>query len=223
MAVIYIVEDDGNIRQMESYARKNSGYEVAECSDGAGFWALCRTALPELVVLDIMLPGEDGLSILRRLRSDPATRRIPVMIVSAKSTELDAVTGLDAGADDYITKPFGVMELISRVKAMLRRTDVRASSQISLGGILLDDDKRQVYADGVLCPLTYKEHELLKFLLLNREIVLTREKIMDKVWGTDFAGESRTVDMHIKTLRQKLGPCGNMIKTVRSVGYKIEA
>lgn len=222
MALIYIVEDDSNIRQMESYALRNSGYEVAECGSGASFWALCRTALPELVVLDLMLPGEDGLSILRRLREDPATRRIPVIIVSAKSTELDTVTGLDTGADDYITKPFGVMELISRVKAMLRRMEVHGSSQVSLGGILLDDDKRQVFADGVLCPLTYKEHELLKYLLANHDIVLTREKIMDKVWGMDFAGESRTVDMHIKTLRQKLGKCGNMIKTVRNVGYKIE-
>jgi two-component system alkaline phosphatase synthesis response regulator PhoP len=222
MTVIYIVEDDSNIRQMESYALKNSGYEVAECSDGTGFWILCGTVLPDLVVLDIMLPGEDVLSILRRLRDNPATRRIPVIIVSAKSTELDTVTGLDTGADDYITKPFGVMELISRVKAMFRRMDVRSGSQIALGSLLLDDDKRQVFADGVLCPLTYKEHELLKYLLLNQEIVLTREKMMDKVWGTDFAGESRTVDMHIKTLRQKLGSCGNMIKTVRNVGYKIE-
>lgn len=220
--VIYIVEDDSNIRQMESYALRNSGYEVAECSDGEGFWALCRTALPELVVLDIMLPGEDGLAILRRLREDPATRRVPVIIISAKSTELDTVTGLDTGADDYITKPFGVMELISRVKAMLRRTEVHPENHLALGGILLDDDKRQVFADGQLCPLTFKEHELLKCLLLNQGIVLTREKMMNKVWGTDFAGESRTVDMHIKTLRQKLGSCGNMIRTVRNVGYKIE-
>ncbi len=220
--MIYIVEDDSNIRQMESYALKNSGYEVAEFSDGESFWELCRTALPDLVLLDIMLPGEDGLSILRRLREDPSTRRIPVIIISAKSTELDTVTGLDSGADDYITKPFGVMELISRVRAILRRVDVPSSSQIVLGGITLDDEKRQVFADGVLCPLTYKEHELLKYLLLNHGIVLTREKMMDNVWGTDFAGESRTVDMHIKTLRQKLGACGNMIKTVRNVGYKIE-
>lgn len=222
VALIYIVEDDSNIRQMESYALKNSGYEVAEFSDGESFWELCRTALPDLVLLDIMLPGEDGLSILRRLREDPSTRRIPVIIISAKSTELDTVTGLDSGADDYITKPFGVMELISRVRAILRRVDVPSSSQIVLGGITLDDEKRQVFADGVLCPLTYKEHELLKYLLLNHGIVLTREKMMDNVWGTDFAGESRTVDMHIKTLRQKLGACGNMIKTVRNVGYKIE-
>lgn len=220
--MIYIVEDDSNIRQMESYALKNSGYEVAECSDAPGFRALCRNALPDLVVLDIMLPGEDGLTILRRLREDPATRRIPVIIVSAKSTELDTVTGLDLGADDYITKPFGVMELISRVKAMLRRTETKPESLLSLGAIVLDDEKRQVFAEGVLCQMTYKEHELLKYLLLNQEIVLTREKIMNKVWGTDFAGESRTVDMHIKTLRQKLGACGNMIKTVRNVGYKIE-
>ncbi|MPN28556.1 Sensory transduction protein regX3 [bioreactor metagenome] len=145
-----------------------------------------------------------------------------MIIVSAKSTELDTVTGLDLGADDYITKPFGVMELISRVKAMLRRTETKPESLLSLGAIVLDDEKRQVFAEGVLCQMTYKEHELLKYLLLNQEIVLTREKIMNKVWGTDFAGESRTVDMHIKTLRQKLGACGNMIKTVRNVGYKIE-
>ena len=220
--MIYIVEDDSNIRKLESYALKNSGYEVAECSDANSFWALCRTALPDLVILDIMLPEEDGLSILRRLRNDPATQRIPVIIISAKSGELDTVTGLDTGADDYITKPFGVMELISRVKAVLRRTDAGTGHQIALGGILLDEDKRQVFVNDVLCPLTYKEHELLKYLLLNETIVLTREKIMSTVWGTDFAGESRTVDMHIKTLRQKLGSCGSMIKTVRNVGYKIE-
>ena len=194
--MLYIVEDDANIRQMESYALKNSGFEVAEFANAAEFWRACETQLPELLLLDIMLPGEDGFALLQKLRNQPQTHDIPVIIVTAKSTEVDAVRGLENGADDYITKPFGI--------------------------IVLDDDKRQVLANGKECSLTFKEYELLKLLLLNSGIVLSRERIMDKVWGTDFEGESRTVDMHIKTLRQKLGESGASIKTVRNVGYKIE-
>ncbi len=221
--MIYILEDDDNIRQMESYAFKNSGYQVAECRTGAELRTMCEQQLPELIILDLMLPGEDGLSILRWLRAESATEKVPVIIVSAKSTELDTVKGLDYGADDYITKPFGVMELISRAKAVLRRTEPRpADQQMAVGEITLDESRRRVTAADEVCVLTFKEYELLRYLMYNHNIVLSREKIMDKVWGIDFAGESRTVDMHIKTLRQKLGGCGSQIKTVRNVGYMIE-
>ncbi|MCH5278486.1 MAG: response regulator transcription factor [Christensenellaceae bacterium] len=220
--MIYIVEDDENIREMQSYALRNSGYETECFEDGAEFFVRIKRELPELVILDIMLPGEDGLSILKRLRENPATSRIPIIIVSAKSSELDAVRGLDSGADDYITKPFGIMELISRVKAVLRRIDVSPVKELKLGGISMDDERHIVTVNGEVCALTYKEYELLKVLLLNRGIVLSRERLMVLVWGTDFAGESRTVDMHIKSLRRKLGICGELIKTVRNVGYKIE-
>ncbi len=220
---IYIVEDDADIREMESYALRNSGFEVEEFSTAAELYPALERERPALLLLDIMLPGEDGLHILRTLREKAETAELPVMMVTAKTTEMDKVRGLDTGADDYITKPFGVMEFISRIKALLRRT-AKAPGQSALytvGGILLDDLAHTVTADGVPCALTYKEYELLKFLMLNREIVLSREKIMDKVWGFDYEGESRTVDMHIKTLRQKLGSCGALIKTVRNVGYKI--
>jgi Response regulators consisting of a CheY-like receiver domain and a winged-helix DNA-binding domain len=220
--MLYIVEDDVNIRQMESYALKNSGFEVAEFADAAGFWQACAQQLPELLLLDIMLPGEDGYTLLQKLRSQQRTKDIPVIIVTAKSTEIDAVRGLENGADDYITKPFGIIELVARVKVVLRRAHKPQNSLLQTGQILLDDEKRQVLVGGQTCSLTFKEYELLKLLLLNTGIVLSRERIMDKVWGTDFEGESRTVDMHIKTLRQKLGESGSCIKTVRNVGYKIE-
>lgn len=220
--MIYIVEDDANIRQMESYALKNSGFEIKEQSSAAEFWADCQNQLPELVILDIMLPGEDGFSILKKLRGAARTRDLPVIMVTAKSSELDAVKGLDEGADDYIVKPFGIIEFVARVKGVLRRVSKTLPVRLSAGDILLDDEKRQVFAAERLCSLTFKEYELLKLLLQNSGIVLTRERIMDKVWGVDFEGESRTVDMHIKTLRQKLGDSGSLIKTVRNVGYKID-
>ena len=220
--MLYIFEDDANIRQMESYALKNSGFEVAEFANAAEFWRACETQLPELLLLDIMLPGEDGFALLQKLRNQPQTHDIPVIIVTAKSTEVDAVRGLENGADDYITKPFGIIELVARVKVVLRRIQKPQPARLQAGQIVLDDDKRQVLANGKECSLTFKEYELLKLLLLNSGIVLSRERIMDKVWGTDFEGESRTVDMHIKTLRQKLGESGASIKTVRNVGYKIE-
>ncbi len=220
--MLYIVEDDANIRQMESYALKNSGFEVAEFANAAEFWRACETQLPELLLLDIMLPGEDGFALLQKLRNQPQTHDIPVIIVTAKSTEVDAVRGLENGADDYITKPFGIIELVARDKVVLRRIQKPQPARLQAGQIVLDDDKRQVLANGKECSLTFKEYELLKLLLLNSGIVLSRERIMDKVWGTDFEGESRTVDMHIKTLRQKLGESGASIKTVRNVGYKIE-
>ena len=179
--------------------------------------------VPDLVLLDIMLPDMDGLEIVKKLRSRPDTVRVPIILVTAKTTELDKVKGLDIGADDYLTKPFGVMELISRVKALLRRSRaLQDDKQLVLGDITLDSERREVHVGGELCELTFKEFELLKLLMVNAGIVLHRDTIMSDVWGTDYEGESRTLDMHIKTLRQKLGEAGNMIKTVRNVGYKME-
>lgn len=223
MASIYIVEDDVNIREIERYALKNSGYAVEEFENGGDFFKRLDKAVPSLVLLDIMLPNEDGLDILTKIRANKSTAKIPIIMVTAKTNELDKVKGLDLGADDYITKPFGVMELVSRVKALLRRTQHDAEeSQMSQGEILLDNDKHAVFVRGNLCELTYKEFELLKYLMINKGIVLSRDKIMDQVWGFEYEGESRTVDMHIKTLRQKLGTSGACIRTVRNVGYMVE-
>lgn len=223
MQTIYIVEDDVNIREIERYALKNSGYEVEEFESGADFIKRMEQRMPNLVILDIMLPGEDGMDILAKLRADKRTSKLPVIMVTAKTTELDKVKGLDSGADDYITKPFGVMELISRVKALLRRTtDVNTEAQMKYGDILVDNDKHAVFVCGNPCELTYKEYELLKYLITNKGIVLSRDKLMSQVWGFDFEGETRTVDAHIKTLRQKLGEAGSCIKTVRNVGYMVE-
>ena len=224
MAVhIYIVEDDKNIREIEMFALKNSGYAVEEFENAESFFSRITEKVPDLVLLDIMLPDMDGLEIVKKLRSRPDTVRVPIILVTAKTTELDKVKGLDIGADDYLTKPFGVMELISRVKALLRRSRaLQDDKQLVLGGITLDSERREVHVDGELCELTFKEFELLKLLMVNAGIVLHRDTIMSDVWGTDYEGESRTLDMHIKTLRQKLGEAGNMIKTVRNVGYKME-
>lgn len=224
MSLIYIVEDDVNIREIERYALKNSGFDVQEFECGRELYKAVEKKVPSLILLDIMLPNEDGLDILMELRSRKTTKKVPIIMVTAKTTELDKVKGLDLGADDYMTKPFGVMELISRVKALLRRTeDVAEAPILSNGEIVVDTDKRSVTVGGKVCELTYKEFELLKMLLLNRGIVLTRDKIMDQVWGFEYEGESRTVDMHIKTLRQKLGAAGGAIKTVRNVGYMIDS
>lgn len=224
MALIYIVEDDNDILEVESFALKNSGHEVRGFSNAKDFYAALEEHLPQLSVLDIMLPDEDGIKIVQKLRQNKNWSHIPVIMVTAKTTEIDKVKGLDAGADDYLTKPFGVMELIARVKALLRRTQTTGEqkSSLTLGGLSLDDKKHAVYAEGVLCELTFKEYELLKMFMENAGIVLTRESIMDKIWGVDYCGESRTVDMHIKTLRQKLGSEGNRIRTVRNVGYVLE-
>lgn len=223
MATIYIVEDDVNIREIERYALKNSGYDVEEFENGKEFFKRMEKKLPSLILLDIMLPHEDGLDILTKIRANKFTAAIPVIMVTAKASELDKVKGLDLGADDYMTKPFGVMELISRVKALLRRVGKgQAESKLCHGDILLDSDKHAVTVCGKNCELTYKEFELLKYLMINRGIVLSRDKIMDQVWGFEYEGESRTVDMHIKTLRQKLGISGRCIRTVRNVGYMIE-
>lgn len=220
---IYIVEDDKNIREIEMFALKNSGYAVEEFENAKSFFSRSAEKVPDLVLLDIMLPDMDGLEIVKKLRSRPDTVRVPIILVTAKTTELDKVKGLDIGADDYLTKPFGVMELISRVKALLRRSRaLQDDKQMVLGDITLDSERREVHVGGELCELTFKEFELLKLLMVNAGIVLHRDTIMSDVWGTDYEGESRTLDMHIKTLRQKLGEAGNMIKTVRNVGYKME-
>lgn len=223
MALIYIVEDDKNIQEIESYALKGNGHQVCAFDDGAGLDAALKDVIPDLLLLDIMLPGEDGLSILKRLRAHTATKAIPIIMITAKSTELDMVKGLDQGADDYITKPFGVMELLSRVKAMLRRIKPMSEETVlQYKGILLDQGRRVCSVDNQPLELTYKEYELLHLFLSNIGIVLTRDRIMEVVWDTEYAGETRTVDMHIKTLRRKLGAAGNLIVTVRNVGYKLE-
>lgn len=222
--MIYIVEDDRNIREIESYALSNSGFEVESFESGEEFYEAMEQELPELIILDIMLPNEDGLQILSRLRNQHTTKEIPIIMITAKSLEMDKVKALDAGADDYITKPFGVMELVSRVRALLRRslTKVEKEKELCVGEISINERKHVVMVGKEVCSLTYKEYELLKYFVQNIGIVLTREKIMERVWGFDYEGESRTVDMHVKTLRKKLGEAGTYIRTVRNVGYKIE-
>ena len=221
--MIYIVEDDKNISEIESFALKNSGYEVAVYESAGAFEQAVKERMPRLVLLDIMLPGESGLTVVDKLRRDPLTEKIPIILVTAKTSELDKVKGFDLGADDYITKPFGVMELISRVKALLRRSgEQQAEKCLCIGNLLLDDERHTVTVEGGHCELTYKEYELLKLLMQRAGIVTRREDILNHVWGTSFQGESRTLDMHIKTLRQKLGPAGEMVKTVRGVGYMLE-
>lgn len=223
MALIYIVEDDRNIREIEEYALKNSGYEVRCFHDAEEFGRGIGEFLPDLVLLDIMLPGEDGLSVLGRLRGNSKTMHIPVIMVTANGSEIDTVKGLDSGADDYIAKPFGIMELISRVKAVFRRTSPKSDGEIlCLKEIKLDLVRRTCMVGDTLTELTYKEYELLKLFMVNAGSVLSRDTIMEHVWEAEFAGESRTVDMHIRTLRKKLGEAGSHIITVRNVGYKIE-
>ena len=223
MAWIYIVEDDQNIREIESFALKNSGYNIMDFECAKDFYKKIAEKVPSLIVLDIMLPDEDGLDVLKKLRNTPATRKVPIILVTAKTTEIDKVKGLDMGADDYITKPFGVMELISRVKAVLRRSEgMDEENTISLADVSIDNEKHAVYIKDEVCELTYKEYELLKLLMINSGIVMSRDIIMERIWGSDFEGESRTLDMHIKTLRQKLKNANVTIKTVRNVGYIME-
>ncbi|MDO4482147.1 MAG: response regulator transcription factor [Bacillota bacterium] len=222
MSLIYIVEDDLNIREIETIALRNSGFEIKAFENSESFFNETAAAVPELIILDIMLPDADGTEVLSRLRNNYTTKKIPVIMVTAKTSEIDKVKALDSGADDYITKPFGVMELISRVKAVLRRTSGNSEKTVIYRDIILDTDKHSVSIKGVNCDFTFKEFELLKILLMNAGIVLKRDVLMEKVWGTDFTGESRTLDMHIKTLRQKLKESEAVIKTVRNVGYTIE-
>lgn len=221
--MIYIVEDDRNIQEIELFALKNSGYQAMGFETAKDFYKALDSRLPELVLLDIMLPDEDGMSILKRLRSRPDTQRVPVILVTAKTTELDKVKGLDGGADDYIAKPFGVMEMIARVKALLRRSGGSEDSLLTCGDVTLDGEKRMVFAAGKPVELTYKEFELLRLLMKNHGIVISRDVIMERVWDSSFEGESRTIDVHVRTLRQKLGPSGSLIKTIRNVGYMADA
>lgn len=224
MALIYIVEDDENIREIEHIALKNSGYQVEVFELAKDFMAALEKQMPDLLLLDIMLPDADGLQIVEELRRKAATKGLPIIMVTAKTAEIDKVKGLDMGADDYLTKPFGIMELISRVKALLRRTSKEQADKVmTIGDVCLDEEKHKVIVGGEKCELTYKEYELLKLLMMNAGIVTSREDILEKVWGTNFEGESRTLDMHIKTLRQKLQESGGMIKTVRNVGYIFDA
>lgn len=224
MGLIYIVEDDDNIREIEKFALKNNGHIICDFADTQSFFKKLGEKLPDLAVVDVMLPDKDGYEIVEKLRSDPKTKKLPIIMVTAKTTELDMVRGLELGADDYIKKPFSVIELMTRVKALLRRSmpDSPQEKIIELGNIVLNDERHTVFADGEQVELTYKEFELLKFLMINTGIVMTRDNIMHTVWGVDFELESRTVDMHIKTLRQKLKKSGERIKTVRNVGYVME-
>ena len=216
--LVYIVEDDNNISEIESFALKNSGYITEVFETGKIFFKHLQNKKPDIVLLDIMLPDMDGLEILKKMKNTPDYKKIPVIMVTAKTTEIDKVKGLDLGADDYISKPFGIMELISRVKALLRRTlNLEEEKVLSYESVVMDVEKRAVYVNNDAVELTYKEFELLKLLLQNSGIVLRREVIMDRVWGTEFEGESRTLDMHIKTLRQKLGDGGAIIKTIRNL------
>lgn len=222
--MIYLVEDDSGIRELVVYTLVNSGFETDGFKCASEFWNAMMKKVPELILLDIMLPDEDGLQILKRIRSAPVFRNIPVIMLTAKSTEYDKVIGLDSGADDYIPKPFGMMELISRVKAMLRRTGkTETEKEYSLGKLYVNTGKRTVTANGEPVVLTFKEFELLCYLLKNNEIVIDRDRLLSEIWGYDFNGETRTVDVHIRTLRQKLGDCGKMIETVRGAGYSIKS
>lgn len=222
---IYYVEDDTSIRELVLYALKTAEFQVMGFENAASFYKRMKEQKPDLILLDIMLPDEDGVSILKKLKSRPDTENIPVIMMTAKSSEYDKVLGLDSGADDYITKPFGVMELISRVKAVIRRSDRSKGSAgevLKIGELVLDEQKHEVYARGQEVSLTFKEFELLSYLMKNRGLVLSRDKILNTIWNYEYEGESRTVDVHIGSLRQKLGTCGDFIKTIRGIGYKIE-
>ena len=222
--MIWCVEDDASIRDIEVYALRSTGFEATGFEDGTSFWQALQAETPELVVLDVMLPGLDGIELLRRMRASDTFSQIPVVMATAKGAEYDKIQGLDLGADYYLTKPFGVMELVSCVKAVLRRCAPQKTPQLLIAGALtLDPERHIVMADGARVELTLKEFELLRLLLLHPGVAFTREKLMERVWGTDYLGETRTVDMHIRTLRQKLGACGEMIETVRGVGYRLEA
>lgn len=222
MALIYIVEDDESIREIETIALKNSNYIVSAFENAKEFYKKLDELVPDLILLDVMLPDESGYDIVRKLRKRPATQDIPIIMVTAKTTEMDMIKGLDGGADDYIKKPFSIMELITRVKALLRRTAKEEPKLLKLDDLVIDHERHVVTVNNEPVDLTYKEYELLRLLMGSQCIVMTREVIMRSVWDTDFEGETRTVDMHIKTLRHKLGDYGSRIKTVRNVGYVIE-
>jgi len=220
--MIYCVEDDDNIRELVIYTLETTGLKAKGFAEGTSFMEALAFDTPELILLDIMLPGEDGLELLKKLKGSSKTKKIPVIMVTAKGTEYDKVVGLDSGADDYVTKPFGMMELVSRIKAVLRRSgQILDRSEVELHGVTMNVKKHEVTVDGKPVTLTLKEFELLERLMRNRNIVLTRDQLLEDIWGYDFDGETRTVDVHVRTLRQKLGKKGAMIETVRGVGYRI--
>jgi len=222
--MIFCVEDDSNIRELVVYTLESTGFKARGYEDGSSFLKALALETPELILLDIMLPGEDGMELLKKLKASPKTRDIPVIMVTAKGAEYDKVRGLDSGADDYVTKPFGMMELVSRIKAVLRRSSslsARNEDTIVLGDIEINTKKHEVTAGGEVVNLTLKEYELLKRLMKNSNIVLTRDQLLEDIWGYDFDGETRTVDVHVRTLRQKLGKSGERIETVRGVGYRM--
>lgn len=220
--MVYILEDDDNIRKLINYSLKSQGFEVQDFALPSAFWSALQTTNPDLLLLDIMLPEEDGISILKKLRSNPKTSTIPVIMLTAKDSEYDVVTGLDSGADDYVTKPFGMMALVSRIKAVLRRYEKSDSHKelLEAGGIKIDENQHTVFAGTQQLFLTVKEFDLLVLLIKNRGNVLTREQLLESVWGISSAIESRTVDVHIRTLRAKLGEYEKNIETIRGVGYK---
>ena len=221
--MIYCVEDDQSIRELMLYALRASGFEAEGFGDGEALFAALSGGMPRLILLDIMLPGMDGIEILKRLRANPATAHIPVMMASARGTEYDKVLGLDLGADDYLAKPFGMMEMVSRIRAVLRRsTPAQKNTVLTLGKLSMDTASHIVTSDGVRVTLTLKEFELLKLFLSAPGHAYSREQLLVQIWGTDYMGESRTVDVHIGTLRTKLGSCGEYIRTVRGVGYRLE-
>ena len=221
--MIWCVEDDASIRDIELYALTSTGFEARGFDDGASFWEALQTETPELVLLDVMLPGEDGVSLLKKMKAVPALRDIPVIMATAKGAEYDKIQSLDLGADDYLVKPFGVMEMVSRVKAVLRRCRSTDTPHVlSAGGLSVDLDQRIVTADGQRLQLTYKEFELLRLFLSHPGMAFTREQLFTQVWNMEYMDDSRTLDMHIRTLRQKLGAYGNLIETVRNVGYRME-
>ena len=223
--MIFCVDDDNTIREIEVYTLLQTGFEAKGFADGEALFEALKTETPDLIVLDIMLPGKDGMEILKEIRSNPETDRIPVIMATAKGTEIDKIQGLDKGADDYLVKPFGPMEMVSRIKAVLRRCkrEETTSDTLTIGNIMLKDNEHKVVVNGERVTLTLKEYELLKTFMLNPGIVFSRDKLLSLVWGVEHAVESRTVDMHIKTLRQKLGEEGKHIETVIGVGYRMEA
>ena len=222
--MIWCVEDDASIRDIEVYTLSSTGFEARGFDDGVSFWSALQAEKPDLVVLDVMLPGVDGIELLQRMKASAELRTIPVVMATAKGAEYDKIRGLDLGADYYLVKPFGVMELVSCVKAVLRRCRPdKAAHMLRSGGLVVDLDAHTVTVDGARVALTYKEFELLRLFLSHPGMAFTREQLFQEVWGMDFCGETRTVDMHIRTLRQKLGPYGRRIETVRNVGYRMEA
>ena len=222
--MIWCVEDDASIRDIEVYALNSTGFEARGFEDGVSFWNTLQSEKPELVVLDVMLPGKDGVTLLKLMKQSEEFQDIPVIMATAKGTEYDKIQSLDLGADDYLVKPFGIMEMVSRVKAVLRRCKPKASANLlQLDGLMLNSNEHTVTVDGERVSLTYKEYELLQLFLSQPGSAFTREQLLSKVWNTDYLGETRTVDMHIRTLRQKLGKYGSIIETVRNVGYRLEA